>query len=1286
MANEGQDAIQNLQNAGFSTDQVGAWQAQKSADLTAAGFSNDEVNSYFGQNTPNDQPLQDHFNNVIGQAADAAKGDGTTDPKPFTMMDAIDAGWQHSTTGLAMRQQVPDMTLPENNNWYQRLAYNTSSMAGDIPAMGAGFMVGAGGGAETGPGALITGTAGAFAMPAALRSVMMDAYSKGDYASPGDFLARAGGILLDTAKSYVTGAATGTAGAVAAPALAAAGLSGVGLSLGVSGSELAAMVTTSKAMEGQLPSANDFMDAAVMLGGFKAVPFLAGKVQSAFDAVTGKNAVPSAAPTGEASVTNPAANTEIPTPVSSDGITLSGLGQNAGNLIDTIKGKTDEIASTLRNIYKQTNLHPSDVAMDAANDPTIHQDVVGNPGEIPDAYKDLIDPMFKAKDETATEAEMAPDQNADVASDKAPEAEAVPEPGTLESAQKAILDKVEVGGTDQKSGMTFNNFYARTVDSMDPLKQEVEAMTNGKDLPASKDPYVLARLTRGFYGKADQFLQHSPYDFNTYKNTGESLKSILDPYKDDLQGVRAFVVAKRAQELESRGINSGFDPVAVEKVVKDSGDKYGDVGQKLVDYSDNVTKYLKDSGVLSNKSYDAMREANKSFVPFYRVMDPESVSGGVGKGFGVFDPIKRIKGSDRAVIDPLESIIKNTYSSMAIADRNEVASRFIELAKKSDDPSQFIEKVKTPVKPITVGADEMQKFLGNHGVDNVPDDLMTIFRGAQKQLGDDEIAVYKNGNREVYKVNPDVAAVFKQSDSEALNWIFKILAKPAGMLRAGVTLSPDFFPRHLIRQQFNALIYSKSGFIPLLDTVRGAASMISHDDAYQNWLKSGGANATMVALDRSYIQNNIMKLDQETGFKDSAWNILKSPLEMLRAVSELTENATRVGEFRKSLGDNTDKSSIQQAGFDSREVTVDAARIGSKVSAVNQLISFFNITGQDMDRFIRASKENPLGTAAKVAAGIVAPSVALWYANHDDPRYKDIAQWQKDLFWLVMTKDHIFRIPKPYGPGILFGSGIERFLDYAHDQDPTLMKHFGSDLLSTVTPGAIPNFAAPMLEQWANKSFFTGNKIIPSSTEELLPEVQYQPYTTETAKALGKMVGTLPPENQPGTIASPAIIENYIRDWSGGLGMYALQIADKGLRMAGVLPDPSMPASTLADIPFIKSFIVRYPSAGAQPIEDFYDRYAESKQTLMTMQYLAKQGDFASASKLAQMNPQALVKMDGIKTSLSNTQRLIQMVTKNPQMSPVDKRQLIDSTYYQMINMARTGNDLMRNIDQTMAK
>jgi hypothetical protein len=85
--------------------------------------------------------------------------------------------------------------------------------------------------------------------------------------------------------------------------------------------------------------------------------------------------------------------------------------------------------------------------------------------------------------------------------------------------------------------------------------------------------------------------------------------------------------------------------------------------------------------------------------------------------------------------------------------------------------------------------------------------------------------------------------------------------------------------------------------------------------------------------------------------------------------------------------------------------------------------------------------------------------------------------------------------------------------------------------------------------------------------------------------------------------------------------MYAVQVADGALRKTGVLPDPVKPAATLADIPVIKAFVVRYPRPRRSRSQDFNEHYKASKMVIDTVQYLAKQGEADAAIKEAGHRP-----------------------------------------------------------------
>ena len=148
--------------------------------------------------------------------------------------------------------------------------------------------------------------------------------------------------------------------------------------------------------------------------------------------------------------------------------------------------------------------------------------------------------------------------------------------------------------------------------------------------------------------------------------------------------------------------------------------------------------------------------------------------------------------------------------------------------------------------------------------------------------------------------------------------------------------------------------------------------------------------------------------------------------------------------------------------------------------------------------------------------------------------------------------------------------------------------------------------------------------------------------------------------------------------------MYTLQLADKALRETGVLPDPVKPLSTLSDLPVIKAFVVRYPSASAQSIQDFYDDYYAKKKIYDTKLAMAKEGDLNAFDRVQQIDPMAWDEMAGIRDTITDQAKLIRLIYKNPEMTPDDKRQLIDATYGRMIELAKVGNDALRDVEQLL--
>jgi hypothetical protein len=99
--------------------------------------------------------------------------------------------------------------------------------------------------------------------------------------------------------------------------------------------------------------------------------------------------------------------------------------------------------------------------------------------------------------------------------------------------------------------------------------------------------------------------------------------------------------------------------------------------------------------------------------------------------------------------------------------------------------------------------------------------------------------------------------------------------------------------------------------------------------------------------------------------------------------------------------------------------------------------------------------------------------------------------------------------------------------------------------------------------------------------------------------------------------------------------------------------------------------VARYPSAGARSIGVFYDNYERAKEAERAKSLLLRQGDVAAAKGV-----NVPVTLDRIADALGDQRRLIQAIYVNPNMSPDEKRALVDRVYFSMIALARKANEV----------
>lgn len=788
------------------------------------------------------------------------------------------------------------------------------------------------------------------------------------------------------------------------------------------------------------------------------------------------------------------------------------------------------------------------------------------------------------------------------------------------------IDAVKRGEAKDVIKKALNDVYTKAVDELNPLKdlvEEVERQT-GEKIAFDDNPYMQAWLARGWVGKAETLIEHGAPEHGI-----KSLKDILKGVGEkEHKEFSAYLVALHDLDLHKNKQKATFDYTEDAAVLgKHAGnERFQKAAVAIYKYQDYMLQMLVKEGMLTAKAYHTMRKMYPHYIPFFRDMSDAGMQSFLsgGKGFiDVSSPVKRFKGSTRDIIDPLESIIKNTFQFYNAVERNHVGRTFAKLADKNG-VGQIVERVN-----------------GN------------------KAKTDNTFNVWENGEKVTYETTPELIQTMRMLDKDQSNMVAKILSYPANWLRAGATLSPEFILRNPVRDMIGASIYSKHGFIPVLDTFKGLSLFLKKGDLYWEYMKSGAAHAAMVSLDRDYLGGQLRDIMSR---ESKATKLIKNPIEVLRAMSEATEMATRLAEFdnarkgytgvsNRLFGKDRKPLTAREAALESRDITLDFSRRGSHTKKANQVIAFFNATIQGADKMARAFKEDPRGMTVKTMLYITLPSILLWYMNKDDERYQELPQWEKDTFWIIPGKENMYRVPKPFEAGVLFGTSFERMLQYFDDaknnRKSVGFKGFGDRVVDSLAPSFMPTAMIPVVEAMTNYSLFRQRDIIPQSQENLPARLQYGANTSELAKFVGDKINV-----------SPYIVDNTIRGYGGGLAGLGLSGID-----AATGAKENNASKKWYEAPGLRGFTAA-PYQSSNSVQRVYDDYKEQEKLHNEFKLTGQRPDGYDAKEFA--------KLKNASDSLKGLNKASKAIINNERMSGEQKREQLDKINMRKANIARS--------------
>lgn len=440
--------------------------------------------------------------------------------------------------------------------------------------------------------------------------------------------------------------------------------------------------------------------------------------------------------------------------------------------------------------------------------------------------------------------------------------------------------------------------------------------------------------------------------------------------------------------------------------------------------------------------------------------------------------------------------------------------------------------------------------------------------------------------------------------------------------------------------------------------------------------------SSFVSMDRPRLKNHIDRIFQSKGEQVAQYFL--HPLDALRALSEFGELGTRVGEaskvFEREMARTGDiEEAITRSAFAARKITLDFSRRGWAGKTMNQITAFWNATEQDITKFVRelTGREKggrPGSVAWKMVASLTVPSLAFYGISKNDERYQELPRWQKDYFWiLALPNVPLIRIPKPFLPGMIFGSLPVRMLEATEKRDLQPLRDFFVSLRESTIPGWMPTAMLPIIEYTTNHSMFFGRDIVPLDQQRLLPEDQYGIYTAEIYKELGDQLNL-----------SPLKIESLVYGYTAGLGRYASGMMDFLGAQAGLFDEKPLPPADITQAPFIKAFTISDLSTTGESLNDFFEQYSQAEKVRNSLNAALKAEDTDRAREIRDDNLQDLVfitndgkpqmlydAMGNVAQVLSDLRKEREGVLKSTEMNPHEKTEKIIKINAAMRMLAR---------------
>nr|DAR44990.1 MAG TPA: Large polyvalent protein associated domain 38 [Caudoviricetes sp.] len=573
----------------------------------------------------------------------------------------------------------------------------------------------------------------------------------------------------------------------------------------------------------------------------------------------------------------------------------------------------------------------------------------------------------------------------------------------------------------------------------------------------------------------------------------------------DLNQFQQYLIARRhAADLHKQGINTGRDLDMDLAIIDKYKKKFTEQEKIYRNFNKQLLNYMEDNGLISKELHNKLNQ-NTAYTPYQRLMDDVSSFTGHSQQLGNLGSeqvIKKMKGSDRTILNPIEATMSNTMRIINEGQRNIAARKIAENA------------------------------FNEHRLRD----------GQKPRAGYDTLNFMENGKKVSYEVPKMVASEMKRLNRvlpEGVEKVISVLSMPAKTLRGGATsLNPIFAASNLIRDQLQTTITGNIG-----TNIKGAPKALlatfgfgEKADNLRAELSRQGIIGSEYRQTYGYKQGDLMaELQKEHHLSKKVADRLKHPIDALNDLIGRTEYFTRAQQYFGTDGDITAKSQA------ARNNTLNFSRGGEAIMVINKIVPFLNAGVQGGRQMTAQITKRPARTALALAAWAGIAMAAKGISESDEKKkelYDRVSDYEKKTNLILFDKDAkynpetdridgLVKIPIPQ-----FLYPITDSMNNIKDSPDALLKTASNIFevftgLDTENPvnQLTPTAIKPFIEAATNTNTFTKQDIVSDYDKNKLPQDKGAKYTTGAARFLSSLTGVDAP-----------IIDNFIANWSGGLG------------------------------------------------------------------------------------------------------------------------------------------------------